>query len=86
MNDDREFHSLTPLPKTEPKLLTFPQAMEEVIQGNIVTRLSWTSQTSYALLKDNWLMIYIDGDFHVWSINDGDLLTMDWIVMTKLNG
>jgi hypothetical protein len=61
--------------------LTFPDAMREVINGNRITRLEWNDENVFCLLRDTFLMIYINNQFHTWKINDGDLLATDWVVL-----
>ena len=87
MNDDQEvIPTLTPLPKVAGKAMTmdFPDAMREIIAGNKVMRLSWTNP-DYCLVKDGWLTIFTKGDFHTWSVNDGDLDGQDWVVVKGVN-
>ena len=76
---------MTPVPDGLSLTMTFPEAMKKVIEGNLIKRASWTSEMSYGLLKDGWLMIYIKGDFHTWKVNDGDMIADDWIVIREKN-
>lgn len=68
----------------EAKTMDFLDAMREIIAGNKVARLSW-SNPDYCLLKDGWLSIYTKGEFHTWSINDGDMEGNDWIITMEAN-
>jgi len=61
--------------------LDFPEAMKEVIAGNRIARLEWPNKDEYGLLKDGWLQIFRNNKFHTWSINDGDILGKDWVVL-----
>jgi len=81
-------------PQTDERTLTFPQAMEEVIKGNAVTRLEWNNKKSYAYLSKitHYLTIKNDaGDDlanvkqgqHAWVIREGDLLAIDWVVVSQ---
>lgn len=63
--------------------MSFPDAMRRVIDGRKITRISWKTVDSYGLLKDGWLMIRIDGELHKWTVNDGDLLAEDWVVLPE---
>lgn len=76
----------SPIPTVSKKeeLLTLPQALNEVIDGKKITRLAWNND-HYCLLKDNYLELYREGKFHQWIINDGDLLAIDWIVVSDKN-
>ena len=70
------------LPKSE---MTFPEAISELTIGKKIARLSWTPNDSYGILKDGFLMLWIEGEFKKWLVNDGDLLGDDWIVVSDLN-
>lgn len=75
--------ALTPLPKVQGKAMTmsFIEAMQKIIEGKNVSRLSWNSG-DYCLLKDDWLTIFTKGSFHTWIISSGDMLdTQDWIIV-----
>ena len=76
--------TMTPLPTNKPLLLSFINAMREIQLGNKVTRVSWNNK-DYCLLKDGWLSIYTKGEFHTWSINDGDMEGNDWIITMEAN-
>ena len=81
---------LTPMP---PKVLntddsigmTFPEAIKELTLGSKIARMSWKPNGSYGLLKDGNVQIFLNGIFHNWIINDGDLLGTDWVVVTDVN-
>ena len=77
---------ISPIPVEEGIVgMTFPQAIAKVIEGKLIKRMSWTGQLTYGLMKDGWLCIYVDGDFHIWKVNDGDMQSDDWIVMEQSN-
>ena len=62
------------------ELLTFPQALNLVIDEKKITKKEWDNKNIYVLLKDNFLMIHKDdGKFYQLIINDGDLLGIDWM-------
>jgi len=74
--------------KPEPKVqikMDFPNAIRLLTDGKKITRLSWSPNDSYGLLKDGLLMLWIDGQFKRWIVNDGDLTGEDWIVLEELN-
>jgi hypothetical protein len=77
-------NNLTPIIDEE-VLLTFPDAIHELTNGAKIARLAWKPADSYGLLKDGFLMIWIDGQFKKWLVNDGDLTGTDWIVLSDLN-
>jgi hypothetical protein len=78
---------LTPMPTTPsnnalslPATMSFPDAMKKVLDGRKIRRESWSGD-DYCLLKDGWITIYTNGDFHVWKINDGDMEGQDWVLV-----
>ena len=78
--------TLTPLPKVPGKAMTmsFPDAMQEIIFGNKVARLEWQNG-DYCFLKDSWLTIFTKDAFHTWTVNDGDMMAQDWVVVKELS-
>lgn len=74
-------NTFSPPPDVVQPLLTFPEAITEVIAGFKITRESWKSLDEYGILADGWLTIHRKGAFHVWKVNDGDLLADDWMVI-----
>jgi hypothetical protein len=80
--------SRSPIPQTEEVKevvkMTLPQALNEVIDGKKITRYEWDNKEVYGHLFGEWLCIFrgdTDKQNHVWNINDGDLLAIDWIVI-----
>lgn len=84
----------SPVPPSDapdkPFEMDFPQAMKAIIEGSRIARVGWNNP-DFAFLnpKDGMLTIYTssDGQFHSWTLTDGDILTTDWIVLpeVKLN-
>jgi len=62
-------------------MMTFSEAMYQVIVGKKITRLEWNDKNEYGMLKEGWLQIYTKGQFHIWKISDGDMLNSDWVVI-----
>jgi hypothetical protein len=71
--------------KSEVKGMTFPQAMEEVIRGNKITRIEWDDNSAYGIYKDDFLMIHLKDKDHQWIVNSGDLMAEDWIIKIDAN-
>ena len=67
----------------EPEKLTFPQAMEKIIQGFKVHKLEWKNKEWYACKEGGWLKIHKPplGTVHQWLVSDGDLLGEDYVVI-----
>jgi len=75
----------SPLPKKKAdKIVTnlsFPNAIQAIINGEKVRREEWADKEEYCLLKDNFLMIHRNGKFHAWIVSEGDVMAIDWIVI-----
>jgi hypothetical protein len=68
-----------------PVELSFPDAIREVLNGNKIMRLSWKDDVCFGLLKDTFLQIFVKGEYHYWTINDGDMTAIDWVVLPKVD-
>ena len=81
---DNKNKSKSPLP-TAKKVrleLSFPDAIREIaILGNKIRRVEWSDPEEYCLLKDSFLMIHRNGNFHTWIVSEGDMLAIDWVIM-----
>ena len=75
-------NTLSPQPEVEAVVhpMSFLQAMAELIKGKKIARQSWSPHVTYGLLKDGFIMIFLGGEFHKWTINDGDIEGTDWVV------
>ena len=71
--------------KNTPVLMTFPDAMAEVIKGRKVTRLEWQNNGVYGVLKDGLLQIRMDGQLKRWIVSSGDMENSDWKVIEETN-
>jgi len=62
------------------ELMTFAEAMVDLISGKSIKRKEWGDIDEYGLLKDGWLMIHKSemNRFDIWKVSDGDLLAEDW--------
>ncbi len=71
---------------SEPSLtMDFPNAIREISKGNKVTRLAWKPEISFGMMKEGFLTIFINGEFHRWMVNDGDLDAVDWVLYPEEN-
>jgi hypothetical protein len=73
-----EDSSLSPHIQKVEVLLTFPEAIVELIKGRKITRDEWNDVNEYGVLADGLLTIHTKGVFNKWLVNDGDLLATDW--------
>jgi hypothetical protein len=74
--------TLTPIPKNSGVTveMSFYDALKEVNKGKKISRVTWNN-SDYCLMIDGFLSIFTKGDFHRWSINDGDMEGVEWIVI-----
>jgi len=82
---DAEVVATSPLPKKievvdETPMLTFPQAMEAVIEGKRVTKKEWDDVNVYAEMKEGFLIIHTDKD-HQWTVAEADLTGKDYVII-----
>jgi hypothetical protein len=62
-------------------LLTFPEAIQAVIDGHKITKLEWNDESLYGFFRDNRLMIKLADGWHLWIVSDGDLFGTDWRIL-----
>ena len=67
---------------SKPISLSFPEAMNEVINGAKITRVEWNDVEEYGYLKDGWLTIHTKGKDCIWKVGDGDMNNNDWVVIS----
>lgn len=83
-----ELTNTSPLPKKAEAvqtLLTFPDAMREVINGKKVTKLEWATSEVFLQLKDGFLKIYRDSKYYDLIVSEGDMIGTDWVVVEESN-
>ena len=73
------------LHKGTAKTMSFPVALQELINGRRITRLEWSSNEEYGFLKNETLCIHTKNSDHVWAVSLGDLKANDWTVLPQLN-
>lgn len=66
-------------------LLSLPKAIEQVIYGKKITKLSWEDKTYFIELHEKVLALYKPEDklYHPWNISQEDLIGEDWVVITE---
>ena len=73
-----------PSPIKAPELLVdFPTAVKAVIEGHRITKLEWKDKepSAYGMLRDGFLMLWTKGEWHTWTVSEGDLVGQDWVVL-----
>jgi hypothetical protein len=78
--------TLTPAPKIEGKPMTmdFPDAIRQIKEGKMVTRVEW-GNNDYGFLKGELLTIFHNNKFSTWLVSQGDIEGQDWIVVEEKN-
>jgi len=73
----------SPLPKGQKQeTMSFGDALLRVTEGKKITRLEWNDKEAYGILQNTFLTLHkSDGKFYTWTVNDGDILAVDWIVI-----
>jgi len=81
-----EILSHSPVPKAQPRLLTFPEAIAAVIDGKRITKFEWNDKSIYGFLgTDGHLKINLPTKLSDWILSDGDLNGLDWGVLETAN-
>lgn len=86
MKKKKQDLSVSPVPPSrEPNKivtnLSFPNAMQAIINGNKVRRIEWADKEEYCLLQDYFLMIHRNGKFHALIVSEGDVMAIDWVIV-----
>ena len=74
----------SPVIEAKSKNLTFPDAIQKLIDGEKISRIEWDSKKEYAYMPDEPnedLLIHTKGKDHVFQIRRCDALATDWIVL-----
>lgn len=66
--------------EVEPKTMTFTEAIEEIINGKVVTKLEWENKEIFCLLKSGLLTIHNEKGFHSWIVSEEDMAGTDWVI------
>ena len=69
-----------------PPDLTFPQAMEAIIDGKRVSKREWADPERYGFVNNNEqgiavLSLHQDGKNNQWIVSWGDMTGNDWFVV-----
>ena len=86
MNEEKIEISQSPLPKKDEKqtrvTMNFCEALQEVMKNKKIHRLEWKDLQYYGFLKNSILTLHKPDDkLYQWVINDGDMNSIDWIVI-----
>lgn len=74
--------SQSPLPpKAKPSaFVSFPVAMQAIMDGKKIRRAEWADKNEYGLIKDSYVTIHRNEKFFAWMLSEGDVLATDWII------
>lgn len=85
----------SPLPEVEAAEkdsgeLTFPLAIQAVVNGQRIARNEWEDKTSFGCMNkandgNTYLMIYREGTFYTWIVTDADMVAEDWYILPTRN-
>lgn len=75
----------SPVPTRKPVEMSFYDALKEVLNGKKITRLAWETNLTFGKMNNSQLEIFINGEFHSWTIVEGDITATDWIVLPEQN-
>lgn len=70
-------------PIVEKTTMSFPMAIQKVIDGKKITKLEWKNDKEYGFLSRTtlFLTIHREDKDHTWVVNEGDLVGKDWTVI-----
>lgn len=72
----------SPVPQVEGKLMTFSEAVKEIVIGRKVHKLEWKDKDYYGFLNGGILSLHKpDGKNYHWLVNDGDINGEDYVVV-----
>jgi len=63
------------------KALSFPEAMQAVMDGEKVTRIEWDNKEEYGFMLNERLTVHTKGKDHTWMVSEGDMVARDWIIL-----
>lgn len=78
--------------------LTFGEAIEQLKQGDWISRLGWNGKDMYLFIVTNWrfgsgfsnvthrpfiAMKTVNGEFVPWLASQSDMLETDWVIVNK---
>ena len=75
-------HSPVPSKTVARVTMTFPEAMQAVLDGKVVTKLEWgDAAQEYACMHEGQFLLHRADGWHMWTVNTGDVLGTDWVVV-----
>ena len=66
------------------RIMNFPSAIREIIEGNKVTKLEWDNQEIYIFLHEGLLKIHKeDGSIPRLIVSEADMVGTDWVTINE---
>lgn len=63
------------------EVVGFSEAINLIMAGKKVNRLSWPDQSVYCFMQAEVLHLKNEQGVHVWKVSQGDILGNDWVVV-----
>jgi len=67
--------------RVKQQTLSFPDAVQAIIEGYRVTKLEWNNSNLFGCLLNDRLMIHLEDGYHPWIVATGDLFAEDWVIL-----
>lgn len=75
----------TQTPTPTKTLMTFPEAIKEIIKGKRISKVDWNDTAYFGVLKDDRLKLHkpneADDILHDWILSTGDLTGEDFFTL-----
>lgn len=72
-----------PAPLKKPVEMDFCEALKQTLDGKKITRIAWDTNTIFGQMLNDRLNIFINGEFHSWTLVSGDIVATDWVVLPE---
>lgn len=92
---DDKIISSSPVPSKKIIMLSFYDALREVVEGKRLTKVEWDDYKTYIFADENWLLIHNNNcpkveckkgcKNHTLTISRGDMEGVDWYVIPEKN-
>lgn len=76
--------SSSPVPEKKIVMLSFFDALREILGGERVTRVQWDNKDTYVFMLNDFLKIHLGDKIHDLLTSRGDMEGVDWYVLPKV--
>lgn len=84
-NPKSDVVSTSPVPKRKVEMLSFADALREVLNGKKMTRVAWDDTDVFIYLEGEFLSINMNGKIHQLIVSVGDMEGIDWYALPVIN-